>query len=81
MADLAKWLVYPCQAAGAEPGDVCRVSINGQRNGSGATWSYKGPIEAPTITPSIRCGNSACHFHITGGKFTYCDDHKGQRHG
>lgn len=80
-----KWLVFPCQAKGADAEDTCRVSINGQRNGSGATWSCDradraGPIANPTVSPSIHC-KGVCHFHIQGGRFSYTSDHPGRRDG
>lgn len=81
-----KWLTYPCQAKGADDSDRCRISINGQRNGSGATWSVnnaetEGPTSNPDVSPSIKCGDSFCHFHIRHGRFEYCGDHKGRRDG
>ncbi len=81
-----KWLLFPCQGRGADADDRCRVSINGQRNGSGATWTVAGAdkpgeIAAPTVSPSIKCGDSFCHFHIEGGNVRYCGDHKGRRDG
>lgn len=69
-----KWLTFPCQWGRAEPGQRCRVSINGHRNGSGATWSVSGPPEAPTVTPSVHCVG-ACHFWIRDGKFDHCGDY------
>ena len=80
-----KWLLFPCQMAGADPEDRCRVSINGQRNGSGATWTSTpgdraGVVEAPTVSPSVKCGDR-CHFHLEAGVFKYCGDHKGRRDG
>lgn len=76
-----KWLTFQCQAS-LDAEDRCRVSINGQRNGSGATWSVaggaerEGPIEAPTVTPSVHCVGM-CHFHINAGRFTGRFDHCG----
>ena len=69
-----KWLTFPCQWRRAEPGQRCRVSINGQRNGSNATWTVEGPIEAPTVSPSVHCVG-ACHFWIRGGRFDHCGDY------
>lgn len=84
-----KWLTFPCQSKHADPDDRCRVSINGQQNGVGATWSCEGadrsgPIEAPTASPSVHCrpgGTTWCHFHIQGGQFNYTSDHAGRRDG
>jgi len=85
MPQKPKWMDFPCQAQGADHLDTCSISINGQKNGSGASWKVAGadqvgPIEAPTVSPSIRCGHR-CHFHITAGEFVYCDDHNGRRDG
>ena len=74
-----KWLTFQCQAS-RDAEDRCRVSINGQRNGSGATWSVvggaerEGPIDAPTVTPSVHCVGM-CHFHINAGRFDHCGDY------
>lgn len=82
---LPKWLTFPCQVAAGDPEDRCRISINGQRNGMGATWACTpgdkaGPVEFPTVTPSIHCVG-CCHFHIANGRFVYTHDHKGRRDG
>lgn len=80
-----KWLLFPCQSGGADAEDRCRISINGQRNGSGATWSCtpsdkSGPVSKPTVSPSIHC-KGVCHFHIEAGRFRYTNDHPGRRDG
>lgn len=70
-----KWLLFPCQSAHADPEYPCRVSINGQRNGVGATWTMSGPIDAPTVSPSVHCkpgGKTWCHFHIVCGRIEPC---------
>jgi hypothetical protein len=81
-----KWLRFQCQRQGAAEGECCAIPINGQRNGSNASWRYTGhgmpgPTMTPTTEPSIRCIDSGCHFYITGGRFVYCGDHKGNRNG
>jgi hypothetical protein len=69
-----KWLSFPCQWRHQDSGDRCRISINGQRNSSGATWSVTGPIEAPTVTPSVHCVG-ACHVYLRDGRFEHCGDY------
>lgn len=75
-----KWMTYPCQARGAEGDERCRISLRPhQTNAMGASWSASGPDEAPTVAPSILCGDKArprCHFHIQAGAFKPCGDHQ-----
>lgn len=74
-----KWLTFQCQGS-RDAEDRCRVSINGQRNASNATWTVEGgadkagPIEAPTVTPSVHCVGM-CHFFIRQGRFDHCGDY------
>lgn len=68
-----KWCVFPCQLRRSEQvldaENVCRVPIHPQKNANGATWRViAGTPEAPTLSPSINCGNDQCwHGFIVEG--------------
>lgn len=69
------------------PGCGCGHEIAvGEKNASGASWTFDGNAQSPTFSPSINCkwGKHAdpkcdheggvCHYFIRAGKIEFCGD-------
>lgn len=54
------------------------VTVNGGRNGKGATWQWNQDIEKPTLSPSIGVSmenaESRCHSFVRDGKIQFLSD-------
>jgi hypothetical protein len=61
-----KWMIFECPWTGQD----CRIALRpNQTLANGASWSWDGNREAPTINPSINCGGCGWHGFVRGGKF------------
>jgi hypothetical protein len=64
-----RWCVFPCQKLGDDGEKLpreCRVPV---ADFAGQMWTFTGPIEAPTLSPSIDCQSKPCwHGHIINGE-------------
>jgi hypothetical protein len=54
------------------------IAVNGQRNGSGATWAWNGSLAVPTFEPSINVldgdGKAFCHSFVRDGMIQFLAD-------
>ena len=54
------------------------VTVNGEKNGSNASWGWNGSMDKPTFTPSINCNPDTvkyhCHSFVTDGKIQFLND-------
>ncbi len=54
------------------------VTVNGERNSSGATWGWNQSLDKPTFTPSILCNKGVpewrCHSFVTEGNIQFLSD-------
>lgn len=68
------YVVFYCPGCGNSHG----LTVNGRKNGSGATWIWNGSLELPTFSPSIHCepGNPRyhCHSFVREGKIQFLSD-------
>lgn len=77
-----RYMKFPCQRADAGIGETCHVPIDvvkRERAWESANAAHVGPVLKPTISPSVKCVDSGCHFFLSCGEFKYCEDHKGRR--
>lgn len=61
---------FPCQWPGSED-HMCSVPVRpkGEAHPGGAHWEYEGPLDAPTLTPSVNCRADTCwHGWINNGR-------------
>lgn len=62
--------VFPCQKRDADGNRIqreCSVSVDPAFNGK--VWTLAGPLDAPTLSPSIDCQDKPCwHGFIVNGE-------------
>jgi hypothetical protein len=68
------YLVFHCPGCGYGHG----ITVNGRKNGQGASWGWNGSMECPTFTPSINCNSDdpphRCHSFVRLGKIEFLPD-------
>lgn len=54
------------------------VTVNGEKNSQGASWSWNGSMDKPTFTPSINCNSDSppnqCHSFVADGRIQFLPD-------
>jgi hypothetical protein len=63
--DQPKRVIFACPRG---KGD-CQVPIRPNRNANGASWSWDGNRDAPTLAPSINCHHCGWHGWLRNGVF------------
>ncbi|WP_395443540.1 DUF6527 family protein [Caulobacter sp. UC70_42] len=62
--------VFPCQKIGQDGQRIqreCSVSVDPRFNGK--VWTFTGPEDAPTLSPSIDCASEPCwHGFVVDGE-------------
>lgn len=71
---VGRWVYYQCPRCD----NVHGLPVD-YKNSIGATWSWDGNMEAPTLGPSVLSksgpnGATSCHHFVKGGKIEYCGD-------
>ena len=66
-----RWMSFPCpgQRRKNESNARCMVPLHPQKNSNGASWTWNGNREKPTLSPSINC-HGCWHGFITDGEIT-----------
>ena len=54
------------------------VTVNGEKNSQGASWSWNGSMDKPTFTLSINCNSDSppnqCHSFVIDGRIQFLPD-------
>ena len=59
------------------PGCQCSHCLNLDASRDGPRWTWDGNLEAPTVTPSVKClaaGEVICHLWIKAGRIEFLGD-------